>query len=173
MFPFMIPLIGAGIGAMANKKDPIKGALLGGGLGMAGGAALPGMISTQAAAPIVEAGMAAPITQSGMLAGQEAGLGLGSIGWNGATTGAGGMANTLSANKGLLGVANNSLDTAAKVKTLMPNNSQLPQAPAFASGGGNGSVGGVYQALQNQRLAQREADNNLRALRAKRIGLLG
>ena len=50
MFPFMIPLVGAGIGAIANRKDPLKGALIGGGLGMAGGAALPGMIGTQAAA---------------------------------------------------------------------------------------------------------------------------
>lgn len=171
MLPFMIPLIGAGIGAIANRKDPLKGGLIGGGLGMAGGAALPGMIGTQAAAPIVEAGMAAPLTQSGMLAGQEAGLGLGSLGWNGATTGAQGAMNA--GGGGLLNTAGNALDTAAKVKSLTQDNNPIPPATSFSSGGGNGSVGGVYQTLQNQRLAQREYDNNLRALRAKRIGLLG
>lgn len=38
MFPLLMPLlIGAGLGAVANKKDPLKGALLGAGLGAAGG----------------------------------------------------------------------------------------------------------------------------------------
>lgn len=40
MFPFMIPLLGAIGGAALNKKDPLKGALMGGGLAAGGGALL-------------------------------------------------------------------------------------------------------------------------------------
>ena len=42
-FPFLIPLLGAGAGALINRKDPLKGAFIGGALG-AGGAALPGLL---------------------------------------------------------------------------------------------------------------------------------
>lgn len=35
--PFTLALIGGGIGALTNKKDPLKGGLLGAGLGAAGG----------------------------------------------------------------------------------------------------------------------------------------
>jgi hypothetical protein len=35
--PFTLAMIGAGVGAFTNKKDPLKGALIGGGLGYGGG----------------------------------------------------------------------------------------------------------------------------------------
>lgn len=39
MFPLLIPmLIGAGVGALSNRKDPLKGGLLGAGMGAMGGA---------------------------------------------------------------------------------------------------------------------------------------
>lgn len=42
MFPMLMPLlIGAGLGAVANKKDPLKGAMLGAGIGAAGGLLAP------------------------------------------------------------------------------------------------------------------------------------
>lgn len=42
MFPLLMPLLlGAGIGAIANKKDPLKGAVLGAGIGAAGGLLAP------------------------------------------------------------------------------------------------------------------------------------
>lgn len=38
MFPLMMPmLIGGGLGLLTNKKNPLQGALLGAGLGAAGG----------------------------------------------------------------------------------------------------------------------------------------
>lgn len=44
MFPLAMPmLIGGGLGLLANKKDPLKGALMGAGLGAAGGAIAPQM----------------------------------------------------------------------------------------------------------------------------------
>lgn len=39
MFPLMIPMLyGAALGGLSNKKDPLKGALLGAGMGAGGGA---------------------------------------------------------------------------------------------------------------------------------------
>jgi hypothetical protein len=35
--PFTLAMIGAGVGAFTNKKDPLKGALIGAGLGYGGG----------------------------------------------------------------------------------------------------------------------------------------
>lgn len=49
----LMSAIGGGLGALTNRKDPLKGGLLGAGLG-AGAAALPGLIggAAQAAAPV-------------------------------------------------------------------------------------------------------------------------
>ena len=41
-FPFIPMLLGAAGGALFNKKDPLTGALMGGGLGAAGGLLAPG-----------------------------------------------------------------------------------------------------------------------------------
>lgn len=58
---WMLPIAGAGLGAMLNKKDPLKGAAVGGLLGAGGAYAAPSLSSGllnfsggQAAAPIVE-----------------------------------------------------------------------------------------------------------------------
>ncbi len=75
MFPLMIPmLIGGGIGLLTNKKNPLEGALMGAGVGAAGGllspaaagtpaelgaAAVPGL-STGTAVPGLNAAAAAP-----------------------------------------------------------------------------------------------------------------
>ena len=40
--PFTMAMIGAGVGAFTNKKDPLKGALIGGTLGYGGGTAFGG-----------------------------------------------------------------------------------------------------------------------------------
>lgn len=57
MFPFIIPLLGAGLGAVANKKNPLKGAAIGAGLGAAGTFVAPAiggaMGGAQAAAPAI------------------------------------------------------------------------------------------------------------------------
>lgn len=44
----LYPLIGAASGAIMNKKKPLQGALLGGGLGALGGQFLPGLLSPAA-----------------------------------------------------------------------------------------------------------------------------
>lgn len=57
----LMSLFGAGAGALTNKKKPLQGALLGGGLGAAGGGLLSG-------------GLAVGGEQGAMLAAQNAGL---------------------------------------------------------------------------------------------------
>src|SRR5512139_2977928 len=85
-FPFIPMLIGAAGGALMNRKDPLKGALLGAGMGAAGGLLAPAAFG---------AGAAGAGTQAGMLAAQEAGLGAtGTLGWGGATTGVQGAMNS-------------------------------------------------------------------------------
>lgn len=48
--PATLAMIGAAAGAVTNKKDPLKGALLGATLGYGGGALAPGLLGTGAAA---------------------------------------------------------------------------------------------------------------------------
>jgi hypothetical protein len=63
--PFTLAMIGAGVGAFTNKKDPLKGALIGGSLGYGGGLlAAPGTA-------------AAGTTAAGTSAATGAGAGLG------------------------------------------------------------------------------------------------
>lgn len=63
MFPLLMPmLIGAGIGAFASKKDPLKGALLGAGAGALGGQFAPGLL-----------GGASPAASGGLLGAEAAG----------------------------------------------------------------------------------------------------
>lgn len=77
----LFSLLGAGTGALTNKKNPLKGAAIGGALGAGGG-----LLGGAGAA-------AAPTSQAGLLAAQEAGLGSAAMGWGGATTGTQGMLN--------------------------------------------------------------------------------
>lgn len=158
---WMLPAIGALSGALIDKKNPLKGALLGGGLGMAGGAGLGastgGLLGAAPAAG----------SQAGMLAAQEAGLGSSALGWGGATTG---LQGAMNAAPGMITPALKAAQTASTVQSMMPQEKPVTPAPAFSSGGGNGSLQGMYQNLQNQRLAQKQYED---AMRARRRGLIG
>lgn len=82
MDPVFTPmLIGAGVGAMTDKDNPMRGAALGGALGY-GGSALMGAGSAAAASPAgygALPGMTAPSAQTAMLASQGVGLGASAI----------------------------------------------------------------------------------------------
>lgn len=95
MFPLMIPmLIGAAGGSLMNRKNPLKGALLGAGMGAAGGAFAPGLL-----------GGAAGTSTAG-----TAGL----LGVPGAATGAGSQAAMLAAqNQGFGAIGSQMLGQAA------------------------------------------------------------
>lgn len=75
MFPMMFPLLGAAAGALFNKDDPLKGALMGGALGAAGGA-LPGLLGAGGATAGVAPGATAATEAAGGvgLLGAETGL---------------------------------------------------------------------------------------------------
>lgn len=165
MFPLLLPLIGAGAGALLNKKDPLKGALMGGALGFGGGA-----IASGAGGGLLGAAPAAG-SQAGMLAAQEAGMGLGSLGWKGATTGLQGAINSGAAGS-LLDTAGNAAKTASTVKSLMPQEQPIQQSPLFTTGGGT-QMGNVYQSMQQQRLALQQANEAMKLRRQQQIGLLG
>ena len=87
-FPFIPMLLGAAGGALFNKKDPLTGALMGGGLGAAGGLLAPGGGFGGAAGqggllsnPLEHVGSAMThgtnigSQQTAMLAAQDAGMG--------------------------------------------------------------------------------------------------
>ena len=159
MFPLALPiLIGAGGGALMNKKNPLAGALMGGALGGVGGGLLgAGGAATQ---------------QAQMLAAQEAGLGpLGSLGWGGATTGAQGMINSATSG-GLLDTAGNAMKTASTVKSLMPEDRPMPAAPQYTSGGNN-SMASFYNNLQGRRDAQFQNAQDERMRRLKLLNRIG
>jgi hypothetical protein len=150
----LMAALGAGAGALTNKKDPLKGALMGGALGGVGGAVVPGLLSaggaTAGIAPgataAAEGGLLAGGEQAAMLAAQEAGLGAtGSLGWGGATTGLqGGMNSMFGADAGmqaggLLGQAGSVMDKAKPVMQAAQTGQQMasatdqPQLPAPAA----------------------------------------
>jgi len=78
---WMLPIAGAGIGAMLDKKNPLKGAALGGLLGAGGAYAAPSLSSGllnfsggQAAAPIVDMSTKATAETVAGLPGKEGGM---------------------------------------------------------------------------------------------------
>lgn len=86
MFPFAIPLAGAALGALANKKDPLKGALLGGGMAYGGSMLFPAIGSAVAGAAPTNAALidsavgtqgygVSSATPGGLLAGAKEAMG--------------------------------------------------------------------------------------------------
>lgn len=57
--PFTLALIGGAAGGLLNKRDPLKGALLGAGAGAAGGYFAPSLMGGAAAAPAGQGGLLA------------------------------------------------------------------------------------------------------------------
>ncbi len=75
------PMIGAALGGLTSKRDPLKGALMGGALGLGGGALVgPGGLLGAAAAPtgITGATAAGSLGVNPMLGAAAEGMGLGS-----------------------------------------------------------------------------------------------
>lgn len=158
MFPFLIPLLGAAGGAILNKKDPLKGALMGGGLAAGGGA-------------LLGAGGLGGAPAAGLSAGQDAALA--AQGFAGPESMAGpGMFDKF---KGLLDTSSeytkplgNALGAANQAQGLLSQPQQ--PAPMVQPGNGQGvgqTIGGIVQG-QEQLDQQRIAD-----ARKKMQGLLG
>lgn len=84
MFPLLFPLLGAAGGALMNRKDPLKGALLGGALGFGGAALAPAAGAGAAGAAGAGSAGAGSAAGGSLLGGSTA-----SLGSTGATLGTG------------------------------------------------------------------------------------
>ena len=152
-------LIGGGAGALTSKKDPLKGALIGAGLGAGGAYLAPGLLGA--------GGATAGATQAELLAAQEAGLGASSLGWGGSTTGMQGTLNGALGSEagagvgGLLGKANAhskpinaAMQGASMAQQLAGPQQQPPQGGMLQQPMATGPQGLQQLAGQNDQLNQ-------------------
>ena len=158
MFPLLIPLLGAGAGALLSKKDPLKGALMGGALGFGGAALAPGLLGAGAAAGTAATsagtaatGAAAPAWSSLIAAGQPT---IGTVG-GGMSTAAGAANAAPAATPGLFESASSYAKQADPImkaavmgKTLAGTGQQQPQASPLMPNNGQG--GNTLSALMQQ-----------------------
>lgn len=172
-------LIGGGAGAMFNRKDPLKGALMGAGLG-AGGAALPGLLSGAGAAASAGGTATLGAEQLAAAKAQEAGLGqLGGIGWGGATTGVQGMANSsLGGATGLLGNMDKitrpaSIAMQASQAVAPENKAPMIQPVPLSPHMANSNLGQIVQQNQQSEMQRRQLEEQRRQMRRQRIGMMG
>ncbi len=167
---FLIPaLLGGGVGALTNKKDPLKGALLGAGLGGIGGAAMPGLLGAGTA------GIAPGGQQAAMLAAQEGGGGLlGNMGWQGATTGVQGALNNAGGVMGAMDKFGKPVSTAMQAAEMVkPEDEPLPPPPSIVPPTASPTLGQIVQSDNDTWLKQMEMEQAKRDARRKRIGLIG
>lgn len=190
------PLAGAVIGGMTNRKDPLKGAMMGGALGY-GGAAVPGLLGAAAPAAATPAATAGLLgvegaatgagSQAAMLAAQNEGFG--AIGnqllgqsaavasGNAVPLGLDVAANAQRASeaiKPIAGAAKPVGDAAAAANAvnglLTPKRPQMQAAPFVPSQGGAQSLAQLSNALQQNQLTEQQALAEQRARRMKLIG---
>lgn len=170
---WMLPALGAVAGAAMNKKNPLQGALLGGGLGF-GGAALPGLLAGAggaAAAGGAASGIGGGLGAAGGVAANPIGAYLTSGAVEGSTlgnalTGAGGAAGAVGqgTTAGLLGGAQQAMGYAKPAMEAMgavnmaqgmfapKQQAPMPQMPMGRQG--NDPIGQMLQSqmqLEQQR----------------------
>ncbi|MEJ7932585.1 hypothetical protein WG922_21625 [Ramlibacter sp. AN1015] len=160
---FLIPaLLGGGLGALTSKK-PLQGALLGAGMGAAGGYLAPGLLGGATAAPGASAGLMGPV------AGGEVAMGSVVPGLEQYATGFTG--------EGLLGSAKGLADKAAPYAQLAQQSGLLSQQEQPIVGGPmpaqqvQASTLPQLSAQMNEAAAQEQAAEEQR--RKRRQSLLG
>lgn len=181
----LMAALGAGGGALFSKKDPLKGALIGGALG-AGGAALPGLLGAGGATAGIAPGATAATGAADMLAAQEAGAGLlgtGNLGWGGATTGIqGGINSALGAETGataggLLGNADKiakPVGTAVQAANMFtPPERPMPPPPHIVPPTASPSLSNLVQDTYQNQMKQRELEMQRRLAQKQRIAQMG
>ncbi len=136
---WMIPLALAAGGALVDKKNPLRGAAIGAGLGFTGGAAAGGLLGAGAAGAGAGAGAAGAAGTAGAAGGATGGL-LGAAGTGAAGAGAGTAAATQTA--GLLGVPGAASGAGSQAAMLAAQNQGFgaigQQLTAQAAGGASG-----------------------------------
>lgn len=152
---WMLPALGAVAGGVLNKKNPLKGALMGGGLGF-GGAALPGLLSGGAAASAAANPMAAYLT-SGAAEGSTLGNALTGAGGAAGAVGQGTTAGLLGGAQQAMGYAKPAMEAMGAVNMAqgMMQPRQAPVGPQMPMGRqGNDPIGQMMQSqmqLEQQR----------------------
>ena len=96
-------------------------------------------------------------------------MGLGTLGWKGATTGVQGALNSMGGAKGLLDATGKAMGVANQVKGMMPQDQPIPQAPAFTSGG-PAPMTNFYSQMQANKMAQGQNDMMRKQRRQSLIG---
>lgn len=182
--------IGGGIGGLTNRKDPLKGALMGAGLGAVGGGFAPaGFLSGSGAAGGSVAGEAvgaAPIMQSGTAAAfgptvtspVPSAYGLLNAPPIGSSMGIGGGLSTPveAAKMGLLDTAmgvvkpvGQALATANQAKQMFGQDQQMPIQPSPPlTPMPNNNLGQMVQGMQQQQQQQLAMDQQRRMMRRQR-----
>lgn len=152
MFPLIIPmLIGGGVGLLTNKKNPLEGALMGAGMGAAGGLLSPAA-AAGAAAPAA-AGTAAAGTAAAGTGTAVAGLGTGTAA--AAATPAPWYDGVLSTAKEVAGNAKPVADAAGTAMMVAQMTKEEPPPPIQASpvmvpgNGSNPQMQGLLQSIQS------------------------
>lgn len=169
MFPLLLPLAGAGLGAILSKNDPLKGALLGAGAGALGGAAfapsaaaagtgfLGATSPTMVSAPAVAEGAgllgsATPAFASapevmqgaGMLGGEAGGL-------------AGAWDKVAAAGKSAMPVMNAAATGLGIANAMSPQRPQVSPASPIVGNGGSPVLAQLAQGQEDPAMAQRAA----------------
>lgn len=197
MFPLFPLLAGAGVGALTSK-NPVKGALFGGGLGYAGGAVLPGLlggapgvVAEQAAAPVADAAFKTVAPEAvGMSVGEflhPTQINLASSGAAGLTQSAAPVMDAATKPVGLLGQINSTAKEYAPLASAAGTGMQVagmfggeqqaapPQAPNIQQQmvGGNQTLSSIANA-GTQKIQQElaAADQQRQQRRMMRRGLL-
>ena len=165
--PITLSLIGGGIGALTSKK-PLKGALLGAGMGyggglLAGGGTAGGLLGNPMTAASYGTGVGTQ--QTAMLAAQDAGMGF-------APTSSGLFGDVSKIAKDAAPVMN---AVSTGMSLMGPGQDQPVQTPPPMVGqGGPQGLTGLLQSIQQGQQAQMQAEEQKRAARraALRGGLL-
>lgn len=188
MDPLTLALLGSLGGAFANRKDPLKGAVLGGALGF-GGSMIPGLLSAGGGTGAAVADQTAlGVAQHAMTGGLSPDVAARMAGMNpsaipalssGAFTGGAGAQTAAQMGMspwgklgGLLETGGNAAKSAAAVKSLMPQNPPAPPPPVGAPQGNN-PMANFYNTIQQRRQAEATAMQEQRMRRMQQMARMG
>ena len=157
---------GAALGALTNKKHPLKGALMGAGMGYAaplaagalgaGGAEGAGLLGSQAAAPVSEAAFSAGA------GGSTAGLGAGVPGE------AGGLLGAFNKVSPYMNAAKTGMDMAGSFNAMSGPSAQSPGAAQIQTQ--NPEFSGLLSGMQSQDAQRMQEEMQRRQRRAQLMG---
>ena len=163
--PISLSLVGAGVGALFNKKNPLEGAAMGAALGY-GGAALPGLLGGSGAAGAATgeaaasglAPVATGVSTAGVAANALPAAAAGEVGAYNAAMQGGAMG-------GLLSTGGTALNAANQVKNLT-SEQQRPIVPAqIPAPMPNTTLGQMVQGQQQQQIQQQMQQQQARQMR--------